>query len=40
MSPEIYKSKCSYCGLDVEPPYPQHEECIKIQIEVEKNNLH
>jgi len=35
----IIKGKCSYCGLDVEFPYPQHEECIRIHIEVEKNAI-
>ena len=35
----LIKDKCSYCGLNIEFPYPQHEECIKIQIEVEKNAI-
>jgi len=35
----ILKGKCSYCAQDIEFPYPLHVECIKIQIEVEKNAI-
>lgn len=35
----VLKNKCSYCGLSIDAPYLQHEDCIKLQIEVEKNSI-
>lgn len=33
----VLKDHCSYCGLVIENPYLQHDDCIKLQIEVKKN---
>lgn len=33
----VLKDKCSYCGLVMDGPQIQHDDCIKLQIEVKKN---